>query len=104
MGDELNDEWLYVIWKLQIKKYCYRDYVYRLGYNPKYKEFPSPNEFINFDFSSRVKSVNVGEVVILENNYHKFVALKVTKVVKKKEDINHLLEFDYKIYKKIENV
>ena len=72
--------------------------------NPKYKEFPSPNEFINFDFSSRVKSVNVGEVVILENNYHKFVALKVTKVVKKKEDINHLLEFDYKIYKKIENV
>lgn len=84
--------------------YCYRDYVYRLGYNPKYKEFPSPNEFINFDFSSRVKSVNVGEVVILENNYHKFVALKVTKVVKKKEDINHLLEFDYKIYKKIENV
>ena len=48
--------------------------------------------------------MNVGEVVILENNYHKFVALKVTKVVKKKEDINHLLEFDYKIYKKIENV
>ena len=84
--------------------YCYRDYVYRLGYNPKYKEFPSPNEFIDFDFSSRDRSVNVDEVVLLENNHHKFAALKVTKVVRKNEDINHLLEFEYKIYKDIENI
>ena len=84
--------------------HCYRDRVYRLGYNPKYKEFPSPNEFINFDFSSRAKSINVGEVVLLENNHHKFAALKVTKVVRMNEDINHLLEFEYKIYKDIENI
>ncbi len=84
--------------------YCYKDYVYRLGYNPQYKRFPFPNEFINFDFSSRAKSIKVGEVVLLENNSHKFAALKVTKVIKKDEDIGHLLEFEYKIYKEIENV
>lgn len=84
--------------------YCYRDDVYRLGYNPKCNHFPSPSEFINFDFSSRAKSVNVGEVVLLENYCHKFAALKITKVITKTEDIGHLLEFDYKIYNDIENI
>jgi len=74
-----------------------------LGYNPNYTEFPSPNEFINFDFSSRAKSVNVGEIVLLENRNHKFAALRVTRVVRRDEDINHLLEFEYKIYKEIES-
>ena len=83
--------------------HCYRDYIYRLGYNPNYTEFPSPNEFINFDFSSRAKSVNVGEIVLLENRNHKFAALRVTRVVRRDEDINHLLEFEYKIYKEIES-
>lgn len=77
--------------------YCYRDHVYRLGYNPHYKEFPTPNEFINFDFSSRTRSVNIGEIIILENNYHKFAALRILKVVRRNEDIDHLLEFEYKI-------
>lgn len=83
--------------------YCTRDYVFRLGYNPTYKEFPFPNEFINFDFSSRVKSTHIGEIVLLENHNHKFAALRITKVVRKNEDIDHLLEFEYKIYKDIEN-
>lgn len=82
--------------------YCYRDHVFRLGYNPIFKDFPSPDEFINFDFSSRTRSVNVGEIVLLENQNHKFAAIKITKVVRRTEDINHLLEFDYKIYKDIE--
>ena len=81
--------------------YCYRDHVYRLGYNPHYNEFPSPNEFINFDFSSRIRSVNIGEIVILENSHHKFAALRILKVVRRNEDINHLLEFEYKIYKEV---
>ena len=78
--------------------HCYRDHVLRLGYNPAYKEFPSPNDFINFDFSSRIKSVNVGEIVLMENRKHKFAALKILRVVRRTEDINHLLEFEYKIY------
>lgn len=79
--------------------YCYRDSVYRIGYNPAYKEFPSPDELSKFDFSSRVKSVKVGEIVILENLNRKFAALKVLKVVKREVDINHLLSFEYKIYR-----
>lgn len=78
--------------------YCYQDLEYRLGYNPAYKEFPSPEELSDFDYSSRVRSVRVGEIVILENHNRKFAALKVLKVVKREEDINHLLSFEYKIY------
>ena len=59
-------------------------------YNPNCTEFPTLNEFINFDFSSRARSVNVGEIVLLENRNHKFAALKITKVVRRNEDINHL--------------
>lgn len=72
--------------------HCYNDNVYRLGYNSAYKEFPSSNEFVKFDFSSRCWKVNVGEIVLLENHNHKFAALKITNV-----DFN-LLEFEYKIY------
>ena len=84
--------------------YCYKDNIFRLGYNPKYKEFPSPEEFVNFNFSSRVRSVNVGEIVLLENRKHKFAAVKVTKVQNREEDSDHLLEFEYKIYKDVEYI
>ena len=84
--------------------YCYKDYIFRLGYDSKCKEFPSPNEFIKFDFSTRAKAVHVGEIVLLENKKHKFAAIKITKVRRKNEDLNHLLEFDYKIYKDVENI
>ncbi len=40
--------------------------------------------------------------MLLENRNHKFAALRVTRVVRRDEDINHLLEFEYKIYKEIE--
>lgn len=84
--------------------YCYKDNVRRVGYNPNYKEFPSLDEINSFDFSSRVKAVNVGKIVILENQYCKFAAIKVTKVVRRTEDINHLLEFEYMIYKGISDI
>ena len=82
--------------------YCYKDYIFRLGYDPTYKEFPSPNKFTNFDFSSRTRSVNIGEIVLLENQNHKFAAIKVTNIHTRKEDSNHLLEFEYHIYKDTE--
>lgn len=81
--------------------YCYKDKVRRIGYNPVYKEFPSPNEITGFDFSSRAKALNVGDIVILENQYYKFAAIKVTRVVRRVEDINHLLEFEYMIYQDV---
>lgn len=82
--------------------HCYRDLVYRLGYNPEYKEFPSLDQISDFDFSSRSKKVNVGEIVLLENQKHKFAALKITKIDVRREDINHTLEFEYKIYENVD--
>lgn len=83
--------------------YCYKDKVHRIGYNPDFKSFPEIEDISSFDFSSRAKAVNEGEVVILENQYCKFAALKVIKVVRRDEDINHLLEFEYFIYQGISN-
>ena len=84
--------------------HCYRDYVYRLGYNPSFHIFPEPHDFLTFDYSSRARSINVGEVALLENDKHKFAAIKVTKVIRREADIDHLLEFDYKIYKETDIV
>lgn len=84
--------------------YCYNDLVRRLGYNPSYKEFPLPSEIESFDYSSRARAVNVGEIVILENRFCKFAAIKVINVVKRTIDIDHLLEFEYMIYHGIRKV
>ena len=81
--------------------YCYKDKVRRIGYNPDYKAFPPINEITDFDFSSRTKALNVGDIVILENQYFKFAAIKVTRVFKRVEDLNHILEFEYMIYQEV---
>lgn len=78
--------------------YCYKDKVKRIGYNSNYREFPLFDEIRFFDFSSRTRSINVGEVVVLENRFNNFVAIKVKKIICKNECSNHLLEFEYKIY------
>lgn len=78
--------------------YCYNDKLKRIGYNPEYTQFPARNELSNFDYSSRVRSLKVGEIIILENTNNRFAAIKVLNVKKNDVDINHLLEFDYKIY------
>lgn len=78
--------------------YCYRDRIYRIGYKASCSEFPMIEHFEQFDFSSRAKSIKVNEVVLLENSNHQFAAIKILKVHKAETDINHLLEFEYKIY------
>lgn len=78
--------------------YCYKDKVKRIGYNSNYNEFPPYANISDFDFSSRCRSIRVGEIVILENEFGNFAAIKVTKVVCKLVDSGHLLEFEYKIY------
>lgn len=78
--------------------YCCRDYILRIGYNPKYKNFPTENDFLNFDYSSRCKALNIGEILILENNTSQFAAIKILDVNKTSYDIDHLVKFMYKIY------
>lgn len=79
--------------------YCYRDNVLRIGYNGDSKEFPTIAEIpVLFDFSSRVWRLRIGHVILLENNHHRFAAIKVLSIQKFHEDIEHYLEFEYKIY------
>ena len=79
--------------------YCYRDFVFRIGYSAKCKVFP-PLEAIPelFDFSSRERCVAIGDIVVLENGSHHFAAIKVLSIKRSRSDIDHYLEFEYKIY------
>lgn len=78
--------------------HCYRDKVKRIGYNPCFTVFPSINDIKLFDFTSRAKTIREGQVAILENLNNKFAAIKVNKVFCNSVDINHRLDFEYKIY------
>lgn len=78
--------------------YCYNDKIKRIGYNPEYNQFPTKEELINFDYSSRCRSLKIGEIIILENCNNRFAAIKILRILKNEVDINHLLEFEYKIY------
>ncbi len=78
--------------------YCYDDYISRIGYDPKFIEFPELKFIKDFDYSSRCKSLKVGEILILENCDHKFAAIKILKVKKNNVDIDHLVKFSYHIY------
>ena len=79
--------------------YSYRDHIHKIGYNPKHTDFPKYNELTDFDYTSRCKSLLIGEVLILENIQHHFAVLKILEVRKNKFDIGHLVRFSYKIYK-----
>ena len=78
--------------------YCYRDHIKRIGYNPNYTQIPDKKELKNFDYSSRCKSLKEGEIIVLENSNNRFAAIKILKVKKNNVDIDHLFEFEYKIY------
>lgn len=78
--------------------YCYRDHILRIGYNPQYNEFPQEADFLKFDYSSRYKTLKIGELIILENNAHQFAAIKILDVKKNTFDIGHLVKFNYRIY------
>lgn len=79
--------------------YCYRDEVKRIGYNPFFVDYPTLDQIPSeFDFSSRCKALKEGNVAVLENQTGKFVAIKVLEVKKGKDDIDHLVRFEYKIY------
>ena len=78
--------------------HCYKDHVALLGFKSGYEKFPRMNEIADFDFSSRSHIIREGEIVILQNSYNKFAAIKVNKVKCNKFDQGHLLEFEYKIY------
>lgn len=79
--------------------YCYRDSAYRIGYCGDCTAFPSLEEVPDrFDFSSRCWRVPVGQIVILENFNHHFIAIKVLSIYRDDKSIGHKVEIEYKIY------
>lgn len=78
--------------------YCYRDHIHRIGYNPKYTDFPVTDVLTDFDYTSRCKSLHIGEILILENSNNQFAAIKILDIRKNKVDIDYLVKFRYKIY------
>ena len=78
--------------------YAYRDAVQEIGYIPKFSVFPSLENIHSFDFTSRVRTVYVGEVVVWMNKYGHFAATKITNVIRAEQGIVANLSFDYVIY------
>ena len=78
--------------------YAYRDKTKEIGYIPGIADFPKLDEIKNFDFTSRVRTVYVGEVVIWMNKFGNFAVTKITSVCREGRDIIPNLSFEYKIY------
>lgn len=78
--------------------YCYKDSVFRIGYNPEFDNFPSVENFKDFDFSSRCWKVRKGDIVLLENMNRKFAAIKIINVVRGVNNTGHEVEFEFFIY------
>ena len=78
--------------------HAYRDSVKEIGYKLGYKSFPPLAEITTFDFTSRVRTVYVEEVVLWMNKYGHFAATKITSIVRAQQNIEGSLSFDYKIY------
>lgn len=78
--------------------YAYSDRVKLVGYCAGQTLFPDGKDFSRFDFTSRVRRLSVGEVVIFMNSYNKFAAVLVTDVTMTSREKKGKLSFTYKIY------
>lgn len=80
--------------------YAYNDSVKKIGYIPNYKEFPaSISDFEKFDFSSRVRTVYVNEIVVWLNDFGHFAVTQVKSVSARSHgNDKDEITFEYKIY------
>lgn len=70
-----------------------------VGFNPEFSSFPSYEQIVQFDFSSWVRTIQTGQILIIKNSYHHFAAIKLGKV----NSAGHghpydKMTFDYHIY------
>lgn len=78
--------------------YAYSDSGSLVGYLPEEKEFPEESDLHKFDYTSRVVTVYENEIVIFENSFGKFLAVKIISVDSKSHGKKtDYLEFEYKI-------
>lgn len=78
--------------------HAYKDKVKAIGYIPGCSAFPSLEEIMNFDFTSRSRVVYEGEIVVWMNKYNHFAATKIIKVQCEEQGVAGNLSFDYRIY------
>ena len=78
--------------------YAYRDNTKAIGYIPGCSTFPNIDEIKCFDFTSRVRSVYVGEIIIWMNKFGHFAVTKITNVCCEAQGVIANLSFEYKIY------
>lgn len=81
---------------------CATDAIYaygKVGYKKEYVSFPKLEEILDFDFSSSTRTVRKGEIIIFENDYAHFVAIKMGSVLSRSHGAaDDIMEFDYHIY------
>lgn len=80
--------------------HAYSDKVKMIGYRDGVNEFPSPESLESFDYTSRVRTVGIGEVLVWMNAYRNFATTLITDIkVKSRGASEDILAFSYKIYK-----
>lgn len=79
--------------------HAYSDLVDKIGYLEEVYEFPKVEDLDKFDYTSRARTINIGEIIIFKNNYGNFLAVKILEVNSKDYgDRKNNLKFEYKIY------
>lgn len=79
--------------------YAYQDKVGQIGYLSRNSALPTVRKLVNFNYSSRVNKVYLGEVVVWINKFGNFAATKITNIrVKSRGAVEDYLELEYVIY------
>lgn len=79
--------------------YACNDKVKHIGYNSNIQTFPNKIQTSDFDFTSRIRTLNIGDILIWVNASNNFAATKVLSIKdSSRGDSEDLLEFEYKIY------
>lgn len=73
-----------------------------VGCNNDFTEFPKFNEIQKFDFSSRQRRTHINDIIVWQNNYGRFMGIKVIEVKSRSHGSHHdEVTFEYKIYNEV---
>lgn len=71
----------------------------RIGYKEGDAEFPTPDLLISYDFSSRIRTIRTGQIVVFENHNRNFAAIKLGEVKSSSHGYPYdEMDFEYHIY------
>lgn len=79
--------------------HIYRMKGHKIGFNPDFSEIPEVKDIITFDFSSDIRSIRTGNILVVENVHSRFAAIKLGNVKSASHGYPYdEMEFDYHIY------